>query len=1225
MRLIDRGDLVLSIILYGRNDSYGYNLHKRAALSLNTMASLLDDPDDEILFVDYNTPNELPTFPESIDDTLTDRCKERLRILRVRPEYHNRFDGLTSLAALECQSRNIAARRSNPRNRWLLSTNTDMIFCPTAGDHSLSATVGRLPDGFYHLPRFEVPEGFWERLPRQDPEQVIRSMRQNAKRFHLDEIVIGAHDNIYDGPGDFQLFLREDYFQVHGFDESMILGWHADTNIARRMRLLKGRVDSAVDVLAGYHCGHTRQATPLHVQGRTANDIGRFVERVDSPFVQSQASAWGSPDVEVEEIDLKSPKPYFQALEKSIINAADQQYKAVYNNSSYRDVAYATDHVLPHICDVLHNLPPGKTILYFGDDDGLLSGLRAFLEHAGRTPRFILIDHPHLPDIDAAGGGLRRPLDQALAEFDVAVIQLPSAHRGSPAERDRWDLWCRRVLDAIAAHERQAPAARRRRVIVVNAVHNGIEPHVASTLAPAAMPFSTRLRQGFVVDRRQPHAGADLDGEDRDLLCEAIVGILCGEPMAGWERLAPEILTIVNSAEQRQGFGLSAQSAARLRGRAKAEIRHAVARLVEGPVRLDARAQVANRLCCPADWSDPDWNAMAQAYFGTDAVRFRSRSPWIWERVSLAVNLRATLEQTMMFPTRTPRVLVVSAGPDYMVVPLSWDGYEVAYATTDEILGRADHSEAWRQTAANMRAGRPYRPSRQRSVGAAGQFEAVIILNLDWAASPGGDADRVLALIARDVAPHGLLLAPLTVQIGAVDQTEGVTFAQWRALFHAEGVLGGRGFRPMGECDHRIPLDTALRAGRPAGGPGPIPSLSLQGEAGGLAASAVLTARWPRTLKPGRPPAPRDRRADEGVIYARLGRDRPFSWSHRQRIEAAVAGLSRSHPPPGWERYALEIAAVAASPGALRTAFGLSGRSAAGILRKAEAAAGAALAGLAATPVRTGERTAIATRLCSGMDWDNRDWAGLASRLAGAPADGESPENVSTWQELALLWSLRSSQAERSKAPVLVVGEASGRLLQMLTELGVRSLHVAEPPAADGVLIGSGYEHMVLAAGILERGPEPLDAIFAALEPLAAPRCTLHAAVCVELSAGRSEGALPFGQWRTLYDADGVLGARGFQPRGRVSAHIPLDTALRCGDLPDREDCLAWRDGPGVFTSAVTTARWPDRLSPGLPYQPNELTMAWSPAAAASDSRPVGSTSRARARVDFIDACFPDD
>ena len=47
---------MISLILYGRNDNYGYNLHKRAALSLHCMAEILHEEDDAILFVDYNTP-----------------------------------------------------------------------------------------------------------------------------------------------------------------------------------------------------------------------------------------------------------------------------------------------------------------------------------------------------------------------------------------------------------------------------------------------------------------------------------------------------------------------------------------------------------------------------------------------------------------------------------------------------------------------------------------------------------------------------------------------------------------------------------------------------------------------------------------------------------------------------------------------------------------------------------------------------------------------------------------------------------------------------------------------------------------------------------------------------------------------------------------------------------------------------------------------------------------
>lgn len=138
---------MISIVLYCRNDNYGYNLHKRAALSLNCLAEVLTDPDDEILFVDYNSDDGFPTFPEAIQDTLTQRARELLRVLRVRPAVHARWKDATHLFTLEPLARNVAIRRSNENNRFILSTNTDMIFVPRQG-MSLTELVRDLPYGY---------------------------------------------------------------------------------------------------------------------------------------------------------------------------------------------------------------------------------------------------------------------------------------------------------------------------------------------------------------------------------------------------------------------------------------------------------------------------------------------------------------------------------------------------------------------------------------------------------------------------------------------------------------------------------------------------------------------------------------------------------------------------------------------------------------------------------------------------------------------------------------------------------------------------------------------------------------------------------------------------------------------------------------------------------------------------------------------------------------------
>ena len=121
---------MISVVVYGRNDHHGYNLHKRAAISLNCLAEVLRDPDDELIFVDYNSPDDTPTFPEAIADTLTAYARSKLRILRVRGRIHRRFADRTDLPVVEAVARNIGVRRSNAANRWILSTNTDIVLLP---------------------------------------------------------------------------------------------------------------------------------------------------------------------------------------------------------------------------------------------------------------------------------------------------------------------------------------------------------------------------------------------------------------------------------------------------------------------------------------------------------------------------------------------------------------------------------------------------------------------------------------------------------------------------------------------------------------------------------------------------------------------------------------------------------------------------------------------------------------------------------------------------------------------------------------------------------------------------------------------------------------------------------------------------------------------------------------------------------------------------------------
>jgi hypothetical protein len=355
---------MISVILYGRNDAHGYNLHRRAALSLNCIAEVLTAPGDELIFVDYNTPDELPTFIEAISDTLTGQCLGLLRVLRVPAAIHEqRFADRTHLPAVEPIARNVAARRANPSNRWLLSTNTDMIFVPL-GAGSISEICCDLPDGFYGLPRFEMPEWLWERLPRSDPRRALAEIQHLGPELRLDEPTTSHEWIRFDAPGDFQLILREDLVAIDGFNEEMLLGYHVDSNMSRRLLLHRGSIESLSPQLASYHCNHNRTPTVYHGR-RVENDVQKFFYTVDQPALPEQHTTWGLAGVNVHEVPIRDRIDTCSAawLAETMPSRARSRSDAM---EAPFLLTYDSGHVLPFITDSLIVSSRNAAVGYLG-------------------------------------------------------------------------------------------------------------------------------------------------------------------------------------------------------------------------------------------------------------------------------------------------------------------------------------------------------------------------------------------------------------------------------------------------------------------------------------------------------------------------------------------------------------------------------------------------------------------------------------------------------------------------------------------------------------------------------------------------------------------------------------------------------------------------------------------------------------------------------------------
>ena len=353
---------MLTVILYGKNDSHGYNYHKRLAISINCIAETLTAEHDEIIFVDDGSAPDFPTAIEAILDTLTEKAQKRLKVFRTRDRH-------TSLPR-ESLCRNIGIRHSNPKNRWILSTNIDMIFVPIDPNDSLSSIVSNLPEGFYQLPRLELPENFWEKhLDRKTPEKNLNIIREEGEYLSLDTIVRRPNYLSFDNPGDFQLMPREVIFEMGGFHEEMTNGWHVDSNLAKRMALyFKGDPFSLEKRLRGFHCNHTRQMTMGHKQNASENSWETYVKLVDTPFLPTQEITWGR--VSNEPILLTQESLFYPFPRKK------RPHDFLLDQNRFNTLTYCTETIVPHLLDHFHHLPKGSSIGYIGKNTSLITFLK---------------------------------------------------------------------------------------------------------------------------------------------------------------------------------------------------------------------------------------------------------------------------------------------------------------------------------------------------------------------------------------------------------------------------------------------------------------------------------------------------------------------------------------------------------------------------------------------------------------------------------------------------------------------------------------------------------------------------------------------------------------------------------------------------------------------------------------------------------------------------------
>ena len=290
---------MITVVVVGRNDNHGYNLSKRVSTSLNSMARMLS-PGDEIIFVDWNTPAGYPVMPISIQDDLLPKTQSLLKVVRVPERIHNFVSGGSRRALIEPIARNVGIRRASKSSKWILSTNTDIIFASPTG-RNFQEILLDLEETLWLSYRFELPEYLWDRLDRRNPDAtsdfILKCYQQKdaLNRIRVDE-GIGADFPIPDGVGDFQLATSELWKRASGFPEDMKKGWHVDT----RLTLQMGRISLSPPKLLQesdliiFHQNHLRNSTSYHNSSEMNSQ-----ETIRAPY--KNLDTWGLTDFFLEE------------------------------------------------------------------------------------------------------------------------------------------------------------------------------------------------------------------------------------------------------------------------------------------------------------------------------------------------------------------------------------------------------------------------------------------------------------------------------------------------------------------------------------------------------------------------------------------------------------------------------------------------------------------------------------------------------------------------------------------------------------------------------------------------------------------------------------------------------------------------------------------------------------------------------------------------------------
>lgn len=271
-------DNTYGAVVVGRNDGYGGNLLERFSYCINSLVATFD----EVIYVDWNTIGNPPLL-EAIYPNLIKT--NNLKMIVVSPEEHKLFTKNDPLAqnCVEVLGRNIGLRRLS--TDFLVSTNIDII-CP------LRKYLEPLtdPDTFYIGARRGILLEIVAHYGGYKDFSSLQSILDEAKLNYLQVGPSGAYPgerwSLVNCCGDFQLASRKLWYEIKGFEESLIYRGFADTNVQKKAKLAGKNLEVRYE-LPLFHIEH---GGSFGGTSKGVNNVGKAIKNFTTT---SNMDTWG--------------------------------------------------------------------------------------------------------------------------------------------------------------------------------------------------------------------------------------------------------------------------------------------------------------------------------------------------------------------------------------------------------------------------------------------------------------------------------------------------------------------------------------------------------------------------------------------------------------------------------------------------------------------------------------------------------------------------------------------------------------------------------------------------------------------------------------------------------------------------------------------------------------------------------------------------------------------